>query len=144
MFVLDVTKELEEKNYYRISILRVKSFRNRFGISSSAELIVDSFLNFILIKVNSIYEACESAESNKRRLDVQILLDHNRGNRGNPNSTTLLEPIVKRFDHVNVGLYYSPKLRGFLKWLLPDRWNEVLGVQHMKIYLCDDDLIISG
>ena len=31
-----------------------------------------------------------------------------------------------------------------LKRKLPVRWNEVVGVQHMKIYIFDDELILSG
>jgi CDP-diacylglycerol--glycerol-3-phosphate 3-phosphatidyltransferase len=31
-----------------------------------------------------------------------------------------------------------------LKRKLPVRWNEVVGVQHMKIYVFDDQLILSG
>ncbi|KAI9576186.1 hypothetical protein GQX74_014246 [Glossina fuscipes] len=29
------------------------------------------------------------------------------------------------------------------RWI-PPRWNELLGLQHMKIYLFDDAILISG
>ena len=41
-------------------------------------------------------------------------------------------------------LYHTPNLRGVLKWAVPERFNEVMGLQHMKIYLFDDDLLLSG
>lgn len=31
-----------------------------------------------------------------------------------------------------------------LKRKLPVRWNEVVGVQHCKVYIFDDQLILSG
>jgi len=34
--------------------------------------------------------------------------------------------------------------RGYLKQWLPERVNEFVGVAHMKIYIADDSLIISG
>ncbi|XP_064089434.1 CDP-diacylglycerol--glycerol-3-phosphate 3-phosphatidyltransferase, mitochondrial-like isoform X2 [Macrobrachium nipponense] len=46
--------------------------------------------------------------------------------------------------HPQVSLYHTPNLRGFLKWLIPQRWNEVIGLQHMKLYVFDDSLIMSG
>lgn len=58
----------------------------------------------------------------------------------------MLEPLLQsRFgDSCNVSLYHTPKLRGFLKAVIPARFNELIGLQHMKIYLFDDTLIISG
>ncbi|XP_043523660.1 CDP-diacylglycerol--glycerol-3-phosphate 3-phosphatidyltransferase, mitochondrial isoform X2 [Frieseomelitta varia] len=41
-------------------------------------------------------------------------------------------------------LYHTPKLRGFLKMIIPDRFNELIGLQHMKLYMIDNDIIISG
>ncbi|XP_043207294.1 CDP-diacylglycerol--glycerol-3-phosphate 3-phosphatidyltransferase, mitochondrial-like isoform X2 [Amphibalanus amphitrite] len=81
-------------------------------------------------------------------LEVRVLLDCLRGSRGHtgsPSSRHLLAPLVR--DHgerCQVSLYHTPTLRSFIKWLLPDRWNEVIGLQHMKVYIFDDDLVISG
>ena len=43
-----------------------------------------------------------------------------------------------------VFLYHTPALRGALKRLLGERTNEIVGLQHMKLYVFDDDVIISG
>ena len=76
---------------------------------------------------------------------VHVLLDYTRGSRGQVNSRTLLLPLLKDYtDNTRVSLYHTPDLRGTLKRLAPERYNETVGVQHMKVYLFDDTLIISG
>lgn len=77
-------------------------------------------------------------------MEITVLLDYMRGSRNKINSRTMLEPLLKCRQNSEVYLYHTPKLRGLLKRLLPDRFNELIGVQHMKLYLFDDTLIISG
>nr|CAG4651953.1 EOG090X08SX [Triops cancriformis] len=86
----------------------------------------------------------ERVQSNSQ-LKVNILLDYSRGSRGKINSRTMLLPLLASSkDTARVALYHTPVLRGFLKWLMPERYNETIGLQHMKIYLVDDTVIISG
>lgn len=96
----------------------------------------------------------------RRNVQVRILLDYTRGSRGESNSRTMLTPMLREFsrpspasgsdsgeppgNQVQVALYHSPKLRGLLRWLLPQRWNETLGLTHLKVYLFDDTLVLSG
>uniref|UniRef100_A0A131Z4L7 CDP-diacylglycerol--glycerol-3-phosphate 3-phosphatidyltransferase n=1 Tax=Rhipicephalus appendiculatus TaxID=34631 RepID=A0A131Z4L7_RHIAP len=97
----------------------------------------------------------------KRNVEIRVLLDYTRGSRGEINSRTLLTPLLQEFgaptsstsDHgehaeplsqVQVALYHSPRLRGLIRWLLPARWNETVGLSHLKVYLFDDTLILSG
>ncbi|KAG0422149.1 hypothetical protein HPB47_002021 [Ixodes persulcatus] len=96
----------------------------------------------------------------RRDVQVRILLDYTRGSRGESNSRTMLTPMLREFsrpspasgpdsgelqgNQVQVALYHSPKLRGVLRWLLPQRWNETLGLTHLKVYLFDDTLVLSG
>jgi len=96
--------------------------------------------------VSCLHEACErSALEQTKQLDVRILLDYNRGTRGATSSCTMLLPLVQQFnDSVQVALYHSPDLRGFLKWILPERFNETISLSHLKVYLFDDVLIMSG
>uniref|UniRef100_A0A1B0BYK2 CDP-diacylglycerol--glycerol-3-phosphate 3-phosphatidyltransferase n=1 Tax=Glossina palpalis gambiensis TaxID=67801 RepID=A0A1B0BYK2_9MUSC len=61
-------------------------------------------------------------------LKVNVLLDFTRGTRGEINSKTMFMPLVKDFTK---------------RWI-PPRWNELLGLQHMKTYLFDDAVFISG
>ncbi|KAH8258271.1 hypothetical protein KR038_009077, partial [Drosophila bunnanda] len=78
-------------------------------------------------------------------LRLNVLLDFTRGTRGALNSKTMLLPLVRDFgSQVQLSLYHTPDLRGMTKRLAPPRWNELLGLQHMKVYLFDDAVIISG
>lgn len=81
----------------------------------------------------------------KQSLNVEILLEHTRGSRGDHNSRTMLLPLVQNFRNtVKVSLYHSPSLRGLLKLLLPERFNETVALTHLKVYLTDNTLIMSG
>nr|XP_029716507.1 CDP-diacylglycerol--glycerol-3-phosphate 3-phosphatidyltransferase, mitochondrial isoform X2 [Aedes albopictus] len=78
------------------------------------------------------------------QLKVDVLLDFTRGTRGEKNSQTTLMPLLRESDNFRLSLYHTPVLRGLTKKLAPPRWNELLGIQHMKLYLVDDTVIISG
>lgn len=78
------------------------------------------------------------------KLKVNILLDFTRGTRGEVNSKTVLMPLVRETKNVTLSLYHTPSLRGLSKKLMPPRWNELIGLQHMKLYLFDETVIISG
>ena len=57
----------------------------------------------------------------------------------------MLLPLVQNFsDVVKISLYHSPRLRGLLKLLLPERFNETVALTHLKVYLTDDTIIMSG
>uniref|UniRef100_A0A452UD27 CDP-diacylglycerol--glycerol-3-phosphate 3-phosphatidyltransferase n=1 Tax=Ursus maritimus TaxID=29073 RepID=A0A452UD27_URSMA len=78
-------------------------------------------------------------------LKVSILLDFTRGSRGRKNSRTMLLPLLQRFpEQVRVSLFHTPNLRGLLRLLIPERFNETIGLQHMKVYLFDNNVILSG
>ncbi|CAL9699267.1 unnamed protein product [Knipowitschia caucasica] len=95
--------------------------------------------------VDCMEEALERSEENGSRLKVSVLLDYTRGSRGLENSRTMLLPLLSRFlSQMRVSLYHTPDLRGLLRLLVPQRFNETIGVQHIKVYLFDDSLIISG
>ncbi|XP_055786847.1 CDP-diacylglycerol--glycerol-3-phosphate 3-phosphatidyltransferase, mitochondrial-like isoform X2 [Salvelinus fontinalis] len=96
--------------------------------------------------VDCMQEALKrSQEGDNPDLQVSILLDYTRGSRGKTNSRTMLLPLLKQYSsQMRVSLYHTPDLRGLLRLLVPQRFNETIGVQHIKAYLFDDDLIISG
>eukprot|EP00069_Balaena_mysticetus_P020890 bmy_13149T0 len=78
-------------------------------------------------------------------LRVSILLDFMRGSRGRKNSRTMLLPLLQRFpEQVRVSLFHTPNLRGLLRLLIPERFNETIGLQHIKVYLFDNSVILSG
>ncbi|XP_068984049.1 CDP-diacylglycerol--glycerol-3-phosphate 3-phosphatidyltransferase, mitochondrial [Bombus flavifrons] len=93
--------------------------------------------------VNAVNEALITSNGN---VEVKILIDFMRGSRGKLNSRKMLEPLLngKHGHCCQIFLYHTPKLRGFLKMITPDRFNELIGLQHMKLYMIDNDIIISG
>ena len=57
----------------------------------------------------------------------------------------MVQELVNQFsDRFQLRLYHTPNLRGLLKWVGPERFNEVMGLQHMKVYIFDNSLVISG
>lgn len=81
-------------------------------------------------------------------LKVDILVDCIRSTRDMPkhSSATLLAGLVRQFgnDRVNVRLYHTPHLHGWQAKVVPKRFNEIYGLQHMKIYGVDDEVMLSG
>ncbi|XP_044192899.1 CDP-diacylglycerol--glycerol-3-phosphate 3-phosphatidyltransferase, mitochondrial [Thunnus albacares] len=97
--------------------------------------------------VDCMEEALQLSQENSHAPDlkVSVLLDYTRGSRGQVNSRTMLLPLLQRFSsQMRVSLYHTPDLRGLLRLLVPQRFNETIGVQHIKVYLFDDSIIISG
>ncbi|VDO06108.1 unnamed protein product [Rodentolepis nana] len=62
----------------------------------------------------------------------------------NSSSPLFLLQRIANLPNSRVSLFQTHKLRGFLYKMLPERMNEILGLQHMKVYIFDDDVIISG
>ncbi|RZC37941.1 CDP-diacylglycerol--glycerol-3-phosphate 3-phosphatidyltransferase, mitochondrial [Asbolus verrucosus] len=78
-------------------------------------------------------------------LKVNVLLDYMRGSRFENNSRTMLQPLLQTNNqNCRVSLYHTPVFRGVLRRITPNRWNELCGLQHMKLYIFDDTLVISG
>lgn len=93
---------------------------------------------------SDLVKAIQANITENNDLKVNILLDFTRGTRGKKNSKTMIMPLVEQSRNCNLSLYHTPMLRGITKKLAPARWNELLGLQHMKIYIFDDVLILSG
>ncbi|KAJ5795100.1 hypothetical protein N7457_001699 [Penicillium paradoxum] len=81
-------------------------------------------------------------------LKVSILTDALRGTREtpNPSSASLLCSLVEEFgpERVEVRMFHTPNLTGLRKRWIPNRINEGWGLQHMKLYGIDDEIILSG
>ena len=78
-------------------------------------------------------------------LNFKVLLDYQRGTRGKINSQTLLQQFVNSIsDKYYLGLYQTPRLQGLWSKVLPSRYNEIVGLQHMKLYIADNSVILSG
>lgn len=84
---------------------------------------------------------------NGPELRVSILTDALRGTRESPDAScaTLLATLVAEFpDQVEIRMYHTPNLTGLRKRLVPKRINEGWGLQHIKLYGADDEIILSG
>ncbi|MCJ1405454.1 CDP-diacylglycerol--glycerol-3-phosphate 3-phosphatidyltransferase [Xylographa trunciseda] len=80
-------------------------------------------------------------------LKVSILTDALRGTREapEPSCASLLSPLAMDFPgQVEIRMYHTPNLTGFRKRFIPKRINEGWGLQHMKLYGIDDEVILSG
>ncbi|KAL8409928.1 hypothetical protein RB594_008133 [Gaeumannomyces avenae] len=84
----------------------------------------------------------------KPDLKLSILTDALRGTRESPDacSASLLAPLVSEFgpERVELRMYHTPNLTGMRKKHIPRRINEGWGLQHMKLYGFDDEIILSG
>ncbi|KAH9215749.1 hypothetical protein DL95DRAFT_445794 [Leptodontidium sp. 2 PMI_412] len=84
----------------------------------------------------------------KPQLKLSILTDALRGTRESPEAScaSLLAPLVSEFgaERVEIRMYHTPNLTGLRKKYIPKRINEGWGLQHMKLYGVDDEIIISG
>ncbi|KAG2379032.1 hypothetical protein C9374_007670 [Naegleria lovaniensis] len=122
------------------------------GIQNARERVVLSSLYLGTgTQEQKIVDELEKALEREKDLQVVILLDYLRGTRQTSetkkdSSVSMLEGLVKKFgkERVNVSFYHTPNLTGFWKNVLPARVNEIIGVQHMKLYMFDNDMIISG
>ncbi|AMD21909.1 HFR054Wp [Eremothecium sinecaudum] len=83
----------------------------------------------------------------KPDLKVHFLIDGLRGTRETPKtcSASLIAQLAKEHgERINIRLYKTPAYVGWKRWLIPSRFNEGIGLQHMKIYGFDNSVILSG
>ncbi|XP_072931896.1 CDP-diacylglycerol--glycerol-3-phosphate 3-phosphatidyltransferase, mitochondrial [Epargyreus clarus] len=81
----------------------------------------------------------------KKDLKLNVLLDYQRGTRGEVNSRSVFRELTSDVsDRCNLALYQTPRLQGSWSKALPARYNEIVGLQHMKLYIADDYVLLSG
>jgi len=99
-------------------------------------------MGFYLMKINCIDQALK----NNPDLRVTLLIDYLRGTRPPlPNSASVLHSLViKHPNRIQVALYHTPDLTGWKKKICPPRFNEGFGLMHMKVYIFDDHVMLSG
>lgn len=95
-----------------------------------------------------LIETLDQALGENPRLQVSILTDALRGTRETPNPScaSLLVSLVSKYgaDRVEIRMFHTPNLTGLRKKWIPRRINEGWGLQHMKLYGIDDEIILSG
>ena len=81
----------------------------------------------------------------KNNTKVRILLDYFRATRSSPkDSCHLFLPIVKQHsDAFRLSLFHNPK-PSRIPQFLPHKFREILGVMHLKAYVFDDNVLLSG
>ena len=92
-------------------------------------------------------EALREALESNPNLQLSILTDALRGTREDPDPScaTLLAPLISQFgDRVKISMFHTPNLNGWRKKYMPKRINEGWGLQHMKLYGFDDEIMLSG
>lgn len=126
----------EPQKFYEALLSKCSTAKNRITLVSLYLGIGKLEQNLIIAMRNNL--------SNNSNLKINILLDFARGTRGIKNSQTTLHELIKEKNNFCLSLYHTPALRGLTKRFVPPRWNELFGLQHMKLYLFDDTVIISG
>ena len=96
-----------------------------------------------------LVDALSKRMADRPELDVHVHLDYLRGNRlvdGVNSSVSMLKPIFNHSSNskATVTMYHTPELNGWKRYMLPNRYNEVLGVSHFKCFVVDDDVILTG
>ncbi|OJJ41402.1 hypothetical protein ASPWEDRAFT_34956 [Aspergillus wentii DTO 134E9] len=99
----------------------------------------------------SEYELVQTLDQALREnpeLKVSILTDALRGTRETPDPScaSLLSSLITEHgsDRVEIRMFHTPNLTGLRKKWIPRRINEGWGLQHMKLYGVDDEIILSG
>ncbi|KAI9374918.1 CDP-diacylglycerol-glycerol-3-phosphate 3-phosphatidyltransferase [Aspergillus egyptiacus] len=95
-----------------------------------------------------LIETVNQALRDNPDLRVSILTDALRGTRETPNPScaSLLASLVTEHgpERVDIRMFHTPNLTGLRKKWVPRRINEGWGLQHMKLYGIDDEIILSG
>jgi phosphatidylserine/phosphatidylglycerophosphate/cardiolipin synthase-like enzyme len=96
---------------------------------------------------HELIKTLEEALDSNPDLELSILTDALRGTREDPNPScaTLLAPLITKFgSRVKIAMFHTPNLNGWKKKYMPKRINEGWGLQHMKLYGFDDEIMLSG
>ncbi|XP_011298498.1 CDP-diacylglycerol--glycerol-3-phosphate 3-phosphatidyltransferase, mitochondrial isoform X2 [Fopius arisanus] len=129
----------EPSVFYTTLVERCKNAERRISLASL-------YLGAQQLEEDLVKSIRTSIDATNGNIKINILLDYMRGSRGKINSRKMLLPLLDgtTSENCNLFFYHTPQLRGISKAIIPQRYNELIGLQHMKIYICDDSLIISG
>lgn len=127
----------EPKDFYTHLCNRIRTAESRVFLAS-----------LYLGKAESQFiDVISEALKNNSKLQVYVLVDALRGTREAPEtcSANLLSPLAARFpSRVRLAMYKTPKMNWITSKLLPKRINEGVGLQHMKLYGFDNEILLSG
>ena len=125
--------------------------RNTINIPLYCRIVLSALYWGVEEREKALRDAVATSLTSRPGLRVKILLDWCRGTRlvGGQSSVSLLSPLhqvdsTQTTSRCRLAFYQTPQLRGWLGRWLPSKWNELLGLQHCKVYIFDNSLIISG
>ncbi|GAA5964590.1 hypothetical protein JCM21900_002651 [Sporobolomyces salmonicolor] len=127
----------EPREFYARLLEKIKSARRRIFIASL----------YVGKEETELVAALHSALRQNPQLRLTFLVDYLRSTREHPSpsSASLLGSLAAAFpQQVDLRLFHTPSLAGWQKKWVPKRFNEGWGLQHMKCYGFDDDVIMSG
>ncbi|KAB0793573.1 hypothetical protein PPYR_13193 [Photinus pyralis] len=134
----NITILTEPQQFYDTLIEKCRGAKERVTLSSL-------YVGTGQLEQNLVQALMDNDNFQNGTAKINILLDYTRGSRYKNNSRVILKPLLQRNDqNCHISLYHTPILRGLKKKWVPDRWNELFGLQHMKLYIFDDTLLISG
>ncbi|KAL8669714.1 MAG: hypothetical protein Q9168_005713, partial [Polycauliona sp. 1 TL-2023] len=125
------------KEFYESLKLKIRNAKTRIYLSTL----------YIGKTEHELVSTIQEALSKSPKLKVSILTDALRGTREDPDPScaSLLASLVVDYpDQVEIRMYHTPNLTGLRKRLIPKRINEGWGLQHIKLYGIDDEVILSG
>ncbi|KAI8055841.1 hypothetical protein BDF22DRAFT_672474 [Syncephalis plumigaleata] len=119
-------------------------------ISQAKERVTLSAL-YLGATERDLIDTLTDALNRNEHLRVRILLDFFRGTRatrypgGQASSLDVLMPMKLKYpQRVDIALYRTPDMGRLLGRIAPSRWNETIGVQHTKVALFDNQLMLTG
>jgi len=131
--VLDGPKEFYDTLKSKLKCARRRIYLSTLYIGKSEHELIQCLRDALL--------------NNGPELKITILTDYLRGTRESPEPScaSLLVPLVAHYpDQVEIRMYHTPNLTGLRKALIPHRINEGWGLQHIKLYGIDNEVILSG
>jgi len=129
----------EPKHFYQELLNRSLASQNRIVISALYWGTEE--------KEKRLVEAVGDSMKRNTNMRVKILLDWCRGTRmvkGESSASILAQLKTKASERCRVSFYLTPYLKGWWGRMVPRKWNETVGLQHCKVYVFDDSLVISG
>lgn len=134
----DITILKDPKEFYETLKMKILASEKRVYLSSL----------YVGKAQTELIEVMDEALSKNENLTISILTDALRGTREAPNnicSASVLVPLVEKFGRrVDIRMYHTPHLKGLTKSVTPKRINEAWGLQHMKLYGFDNEIMLSG
>ncbi|GAA5846878.1 hypothetical protein JCM9279_004478 [Rhodotorula babjevae] len=127
----------EPKDFYQSLLTKIATAKRRIFIASL----------YVGKEETELVGALHTALRHNPSLRLTLLVDYLRSTREHPgaSSAALLASLAAAFpDQVDLRLFHTPALYGWQKRWVPKRFNEGWGLQHMKVYGFDDDVIMSG